>query len=62
MKIRVTQRTPYTKDFFVTDVDADEIGGADGECILFKNEKVVAIFAKGLWVSALKVDPGSLPS
>lgn len=33
-------------------VDADQIGGADGELILFKNEGVVAIYANGHWLSA----------
>lgn len=33
-------------------IDADQIGGADGELVLFKNEQCVAIYALGVWESA----------
>ncbi len=46
-------------------IEAAEIGGCDGDLILFdKDNKVVAIFARDTWVSAAFVSAlaGGLPS
>lgn len=63
-KVRVTQRVPYQTEVTTQDVDADTIGGSDGELTLYKNEKCVAIYAAGKWVSAEFVSAlaGGLPS
>lgn len=61
-KVRVHCADP-SGNLYANDIDADTIGGADGELILFKNEQVVAIYAAGCWANAIALpDPGSLPS
>lgn len=44
-------------DLTVTDVEADTIGGAEGELALFQGEKLVALFALGMWMSATLLPP-----
>lgn len=64
-KVRVTQRVAFQAAVTTHDVVADTIdGGVDDELILFKDEKVVAIYASGSWLSAAFVSAlaGGLPS